>query len=229
METLINMWEGGGYFMYPIAALLIGSSIVIAERMYSILFVYNFNGAQLMSKVQRFILDNNIDEAIKVCNTKKNSALHRVFKSALMNADRPFEEVQDHVEVSTLSVVPKLQRRMPYLFTIANVATLVGLLGTIFGLIQTFEAVAEIEGAAKQQALSSGISLAMGTTAFGLAVAIPCMLSYGYLFNRINSMVDEIEHYSSELLLLLRTGKDYFDHFEASDEITTDQTPQKAG
>ena len=223
------MWDGGGPFMYPIAALLIGASVVIVERLYSILLVYNFNGEQLMSKVQRFILDNNIDEAIKTCNANKKSALHKVFKSALMNADRPFDEIQDHVEVSTLSVVPKLQRRMPYLFTIANVATLLGLLGTIFGLIQTFEAVAEIEGAAKQQALSSGISLAMGTTAFGLVVAIPCMLTYGYLFNRINAMVDEVEHFSSELLLLLRTGKDYFDHFEANDDLTTDQTPKKAG
>lgn len=227
MESLFKMFTDGGIFMYPIGFMLILASMVIAERLYSILFVYNGSGEQLMSKVRRLILDNNVDEAVKLCNARKRGAINRVFKAALMNADRPFEEIQEHVEVSTLAVVPSLQNRMPYLFTIANVATLLGLLGTIQGLIQTFEAVGAVEGSQKQVLLSAGISTAMITTAFGLIVAIPCMLVYGFLFNKINSMVDEIEHYSSELLLLLRTGQDYFNNFEGGEDVTTQQTPAK--
>ncbi len=214
--------------MYPIAVMLVLASIVIVERLYMLMFVYSANSAGLMQKVQRLILDNNIDEAVKLASSKKNAVIYQVFKAALMNADRPFEEIQDHVEVATLGVVPKLQNRMPYLFTFANVATLMGLLGTIAGLIETFQAVGAVEASQKQVLLSAGISTALNATAFGLVVAIPCMLVYGFLSNRINSMVDEIDHYSARLLVLLRTGSSYFDKFSSDNGSSTEQLPQKA-
>ncbi len=226
-NSLIKWFQDGGVFMYPIVVMLIIASIIIVERLYMIILIYSANAGGLMTKVQRLILDNNIDEAVKLANSKKNAAVYQVFKAALMNADRPFEEIQDHVEVASLSVVPKLQRRMPYLFTIANVATLLGLLGTIIGLIKTFEAVGAVESSQKQLLLSAGISTAMNTTAFGLVVAIPCMLCYGFLFNKINEMVDEIDHYSARLMILLRTGSTYFDQFTAEDLVSTEQTPKK--
>lgn len=216
MESLVNAFRDGGLFMYPIAFFLVLGSIIIAERIYMILFVYYADGAELMNKIQRLLLDNNIDEAVKICSSKKNAAIYQVFKAALVSTDRPIEEVQDQVEVTNLSLIPKLQQRMPYLSTIANVATLLGLLGTIIGLIKTFEAVGAVEGSQKQLLLSAGISTAMNTTAFGLIVAIPCSLVYGFLFNRINTIIDEIEHYSGRLLILIRTGSQYFEYL--SDE-----------
>ena len=213
--------------MYPIGVMLVIATLIIIERLYMVFMVYSSNAGGLMSKVQRLILDNNIDEAVKLANSKKHAAIYQVFKAALMNADRPFEEIQDHVEAASLGVVPKLQKRMPYLFTIANVATLLGLLGTIIGLITTFKAVGAVETSQKQLLLSAGISTAMNTTAFGLMVAIPCMLVYGYLFNKINAMVDEIDHYSARLLILLRTGSNYFDRFSDDDLVSTEQTPKK--
>src|SRR5690606_22058037 len=118
--------------------LLILATAVIVERFYTIFFLYRANSAGLMQKIQRLILENNIEEALRIVNRRKRPPVYQVFKAALINADRPFDEVQDHVEVASLSVLPKLQNRMPYLFTIANVATLLGLLGTIYGLIQVF-------------------------------------------------------------------------------------------
>ena len=227
MDALLKSFSDGGFFMYPIAVLLCLGTFFIVERLYMILFVYESNAAGLMQKVQRLILDNNIDEAIKLCNSKKRAAIYQVFKAALVNADRPFDQIQDHVEVASLSVIPKLQKRMPYLFTIANVATLVGLLGTIVGLIKTFEAVGAVEGSQKQLLLSAGISTAMNTTAFGLIVAVPCMFCYGFLFNRINTLVDDIDHFSARLLMLLRTGGQYFDNFSSEGFVTTEQTPVK--
>lgn len=227
IEVLHKAFDDGGAFMWPILIMLFIASGIIIERIYMILFVYESNAAGLMQKVQRLILDSNIDEAVKLANSKKKASMYQVFKAALVNADRPFNEIQDHVEVATLSVVPKLQARMPYLFTIANVSTLLGLLGTIVGLVKTFGAVGAVEGSQKQQLLSEGISTAMNTTAFGLIVAIPCMLCYGFLFNRINTIVDEIEHYSAKLLMLLRTGSQYFENFSSEGLVTTEQTPKK--
>ena len=181
-----------------------------------------------MQKIQRLILENNLEEAVKVCNANKNSALHHIFQAALVNAQSSFEEIQDHVEVAKLAVMPKLQERMAYLFTIANVATLLGLLGTVMGLIRTFDAVGAVEGAQKQLLLSSGIATALNTTAFGLLVAVPCLMVYGFLFNRINSTMDNIEHYSARLLVLLRTGSEYFNQFDGeTTTATTQQTPKK--
>ena len=191
MDFLIKSFYDGGLFMYPLGLLLLTGIMIIVERVYMILFVYQSNGAILMQRIQRLLLDNNIDEAVKICNSKKNAALYQIFKAALVSSDRPIEEIQDHMEVANLSIIPKLQERMPYLSTIANVATLLGLLGTIVGLIKTFEAVGAVEGSQKQILLSAGISTAMNTTAFGLIIAIPCSLAYGYLYNKINTIIDE--------------------------------------
>lgn len=229
MEYLLKFFQGGGAFMYPIAVLLILGTIIIVERIYMIMFHYTTNSSQLMHKVQEQIVDNNIGEALNICNAVKETTVGQVFRAALLNADRTPEELQDHIEVATLSSVPKLQNRVPYLFTIANVATLLGLLGTIMGLIQTFEAVGAVDASQKQQLLSAGISTAMSTTAFGLIVAIPCMLTYGFLYNKINSMVDEVDHYSSRLLILLRTGSQYFEQFNPEEIISTKQEPKEKG
>jgi biopolymer transport protein ExbB len=226
MEFLINFFHGGGFFMYPILVMLVLGSIVIAERVYFIMFKYAADGAKLFQQIQKCIIDNNIDDAVKLCNSNQDAPIYQVFKAALMNADRPFDEIQDQVEVANLAVIPKLQMRVSYLYTIANVATLIGLLGTIVGLVQTFEAVGAVEASQKQVLLSAGISTAMSTTAFGLVVAIPCQLAYGYLFNRINMVVDEVDHFSARLLVLLRTGHGYFENFSHEEHISTQQDPK---
>jgi biopolymer transport protein ExbB len=229
MDFIIKFIQGGGVFMYPIAILLVLGSVVIAERFYFIMFKYNANGARLYQQVQKCIIENNIQGAINLCNSNKDAPIHLVFKAALLNADRPHEEIQDNVEVANLEVVPKLQMRMSYLSTLANVATLMGLLGTIVGLVQTFEAVGAVEASQKQQLLSVGISTAMNTTAFGLIVAIPCSLAFGFLFNQINMRVNEIEHFSARLLVLLHTGRGYFESFSQDGNITTMQEPKVKG
>lgn len=227
-EYFVKFYQEGGFFMHPIAAMFVIGLIVVAERLYRILFVYRFDGAGLMQRVQRLVLENNLDEAVKICNSNRSSPLHHVFKTALVNSHLAFDVVQDHVEVAKLAVMPKFQQRLSYLFTIANVATLLGLLGTVIGLVDTFQAIGAVEGSQKQLLLSSGISTAMNTTAFGLVVAIPCMLVYGYLFNRITLVMDNIEHFSAQLLVLLRTGCEYYDNFDSTKSKTTQQTPKKA-
>jgi biopolymer transport protein ExbB/TolQ len=229
-EFLTRFHNGNAFDMFLMWALVLmffGAAGIVVERIYMIFFVYTANAAALMQKVQRLILDNNIEEAVKVCNTRPNSVIYQVFKAALVNANRPFDEVQDHVEVAKLSAIPKLQKRMSYLFTLGNVATLLGLLGTVYGLVVSFAGAKSLEASQKQIHLTEGISTALTATFFGLLVAIPCMFFYGFLFNRVNMLVDEIEHYSARLLMLLRTGAEYFDQFNPERGVSTHQTPRK--
>lgn len=228
MEFIIRFFRDGGWIMVPIGTLCLLGMLCIVERLYMILVAYQSNGAALMQKIHRLVMENNIQEAIKVCNSGKNGAVNKVLKAALMNADRPFDEIQDHVEVATRGVVPKLHQRMPYLSTIGNSATLCGLLGTVAGLIETFMAVGAVEGSQKAVLLSNGISIALNSTVFGLVVAIPCMMVYGFLLNRITGIIDDIEYYSGQLLIMLRTGGEYFENFKDDEEpTTTKQIPKK--
>jgi biopolymer transport protein ExbB/TolQ len=213
--------------MWGLTIMLFTSIVIIAERVYMLLFKYKTNAATLMQKVQRLIMDNNIEGAVRLCSANKDSVLHQIFKAGLVNAHRPVEEIQDFVEVAKLGVIPKLQSRLSYLFMFGNVATLLGLLGTVFGLVVSFSGAKSVEASQKQLMLTAGISSALTATFFGLMVAIPCMFFYGFLFNRVNHMVDEIEHYSARLIMLLRTGSEYFDKFNA-EETSTAQTPRKA-
>jgi biopolymer transport protein ExbB/TolQ len=112
------------------------------------------------------------------------------------------------MESQTLYYVPKVNERLSYLSTLANVATLVGLLGTISGLIHSFAAVGGgIEGVTKEEALAGGIAIAMHTTAFGLIVAIPTLLAHMYLSNRANQLIDDIDHYATSLKQLIQRLK----------------------
>jgi biopolymer transport protein ExbB/TolQ len=227
MDFLTKFIDGLDIFLWPLVALAIAATWVVFERFYALLFKYNGNCSKLMEKVQSYIIDNNIEQALNLCNSKKNAAINQVFKAALLNADRPIDEIQDHVEVASMSVVPKLQHRVTYIFTIANVATLIGLLGTIYGLVFTFDSIGAADASQKQALLSFGIASALYSTAAGLLIAIPCMLFYGYFFNRINTMIDEIDHYSSRLVMLLRTGSEFFENFDAEAMVTTRRDNQE--
>ena len=107
-------------------------------------------------------------------------------KRGLERSDRDDEGIYTGLDIALSEVIPALGKRLGYLAMIANVATLVGLLGTILGLIQSFEAVASADPANKSEMLANGISLAMNTTALGLSVAIPVMIFYAFLHARQN-------------------------------------------
>ena len=113
------------------------------------------------------------------------------------------EELENHLEEAMLEVMPELERRTHYLPTLANVSTLLGLLGTIIGLIQSFQSLAVADPSQKAFLLAQGVSVAMNTTAFGLIVAIPIMLCYSYIQSRTIKIVDTLDAYSIKLVNLL--------------------------
>ena len=203
MMFVLDFFREGGEFMYVILVISVIAMATVIERGYMILFRYNINGAAFMAQIQKLVMANNIDRAIKLCNAESNSALTRVLKAGLTRANRSALEIQNAVDEATLETIPMLQKRTPYLGMWANVATLTGLLGTISGLVIAFKAVATAAPEEKQQMLAQGISVAMYTTAFGLVVAIPTMIAHSVITNRTVKLIDEIDQYSVKLINLL--------------------------
>ena len=156
-----------------------------------------------MAQIQKLVMANNIDRAIKLCNAAPNAALPKVIKAGLTRANKGETEIQNAVEEAMLEVIPHIQKRTPALQGVANVATLLGLLGTIVGLIEAFAALEFARPDDRQKVLSRGIALAMNTTAFGLIVAIPCIFAHMILAGVSKRIIDEIDQYSVKLQNLL--------------------------
>lgn len=200
---------------------IIGITLAIAiafalERVVRLFFQYNVDGASFMFEIQKYILANDLDGAIRLCNGAGKAALPRVIKAGLQRASRNEEQIQNAIDAASLEVIPKLERRLPYLALIANIATLFGLLGTITGLIRSFGAIAMADPAQRQAILGNGISEAMNATAFGLVTAIFSMIFHSILVNKASHIVEEIDEFGVKLLDLLSARK--FKHASQKDE-----------
>lgn len=184
-------FKQGGWFMYFILGFaLLGLGIII-ERMIVIMLKNRVDSVGFVNQIVEYIQSDNIDGALRLCDRSK-AALPQIIRTGLEQTDQGLQEVQNSIELKAMSVIPKLEKRTGYLSMTANVATLTGLLGTIWGLITSFQAVAFADASQKASLLSSGISMAMNTTAFGLIVAIPCMMAFAFLHERTNDLIDEI-------------------------------------
>lgn len=207
LATLIEAFQAGDIWMIAIAVSL-GVAIAISlERFLRLFFQYNVDGGSFMFEVQKHILANDIDGAIRICNGSQRAALPKVIKSGLQRASRDESQIQNAIDAASLEVIPKLERRLSYLALIANIATLLGLLGTISGLIVSFAALENADPAQRQALLARGISQAMHATAFGLVTAIYAMVSHGILSNKSNKILEEIDEFGVKLLDLLSARK----------------------
>ena len=208
LGEMAKFYTDGGFFMHPIAFVSVFGIAIIIERFIFLFFKYNINANQFMAQIQKLVMANNIDRAIKLCNAAPSAALPKVIKAGLTRANKGEIEIANAVEEATLEVIPNITKRTPTLQSIANIATLLGLLGTIYGLIQAFAAVANAPPDQKTQFLTQAISIAMNTTAFGLMVAIPTLVGYVFLNNVTKKIIDEIDQYSVKLQnLLVSRGK----------------------
>ena len=203
MATIAKAFKEGGGWMYIILVVSIMGLGIIVERFIFLFFKYNINATAFMAQIQKLVMANNIDRAIKLCNAAPNAALPKVIKAGLTRANKGETEIQNAVEEAMLEVIPHIQKRTPALQGVANVATLLGLLGTIVGLIEAFAALEFARRDDRQKVLSRGIALAMNTTAFGLIVAIPCIFAHMILAGVSKRIIDEIDQYSVKLQNLL--------------------------
>ncbi len=203
MDQVAKAFSEGGIWMYIILATSIIGLGIIIERFIFLFFKYNINATAFMAQIQKLVMAGKIDHAIKLCNAAPTAALARVIKAGLTKANKGEIEIQNAVEEATLEVIPYIQKRTSTLQAIANIATMMGLLGTIIGMIGAFNDLATVSADKRQEALGLNISLAMNTTAFGLIVAIPCIAAHVFLSNVTKKIIDEIDQYSVKLENLL--------------------------
>jgi biopolymer transport protein ExbB/TolQ len=196
-------------FMYVIAFFAAAALAIAIERFYYIMIRSNINADKFMAEIRKLVAGGNMDRAIALCDKGKQKALPfvvlRGLKRAIESEALDFRAIQNAVDEGTLEVIPKLQERTNYLSMFANVATLTGLMGTIFGLIIAFDAVGGegIPEADKTRYLAAGISAAMNTTIFGLMVAIPSLIVYTFLTNRTTKIIDEMDEHLVKLINLI--------------------------
>ncbi len=202
-ENLGEWFRSGGLFMWPILVCAVIGAAVSMERLLYLFLRAAINGPVFVAAIQRHVLDGDLDAAIRLCNAEAGAVLPRVLKAGLIRADRPDQEIRDALEEGALEVYPLINRRLSYLPTVANVATLLGLLGTIQGLIESFQAVGEADAAARSAALAHGIAVSMNATFAGLVIAVPVLVVHALVASRANAILDEIDHYSLRLTNLL--------------------------
>jgi biopolymer transport protein ExbB/TolQ len=178
---------------------------LIFERTKALFFDYALDSVSFMSKVFQLVEADKIDEAITYCAANDKKPLAFVVKRILERSDRDDSAIDQSLDIAASEVAPKLSRNLGYLSMCSNVVTLIGLLGTVVGLIMSFKAVSFADPSQKQTLLADGISLAMHSTAMGLLVAIPVMVIYSFLHARQTRLFSELDCNASKLIELLRS------------------------
>jgi biopolymer transport protein ExbB len=198
--SIVEFFVKGGAFMYPIA-LVFAAGIAIAIERWVYLTVASTRNRQLWSQVVPLLQQGNFRAAVALCQ-KSTAAIGRILNYGLarLESARRRDDVEKAMEESLMEVLPRLEKRTHYLSTFANLATLLGLLGTIVGLIQAFTAVSNANPAEKADLLSASISVAMNTTAFGLIAAIPLLLVHTLIQTKTTELVDSLEMASVKFL-----------------------------
>ena len=206
-NSLVSFIQSGGVFMWVILVVWAIGIAIALERFSKLSFKFDVDGASFMNELQRYVLSNDIQGAIRACSGSLGM-LPKVLKSGLKRANQKSEQIQNAIDATALEVIPKVEARLGYLQLIANISTLFGLLGTIQGLIQSFGAVAAADPTQKAELLAMGISKAMNTTFLGLLSAISIMILHSFLVSKSEKIVNEIDEYSVKLLDLIGTKKE---------------------
>lgn len=206
MEFITTAFAFGGTVMYVILFFLLSAVGLFLWRFSLLFFTFDTPSAQgLWSEVYKLVTNNQIETAIRLCEkAPKRQIIPRVFKKGLQSASRTSEETQNAIESATLERLPLCNRYLTWFGTIANVTTLLGLLGTIVGLITSFSAVATLSGAAKQTKLAEGISHALYATGFGLGTALLCMVIHGILTFKAQKITEQVDEFAAKIIELLQ-------------------------
>jgi len=205
-SEMAAFFREGGPAMWVILIFLAAGIAVIVERVIFLFFIADMKPERFMGRIAELIRKGSIEGAIASC-AEKNAPLARIIEAALRNYRNTERDIQNAVDEMALAELPRLNARTGYLAMLANVSTMVGLLGTIFGLIAAFESVAAADPAEKSIMLANGISMAMSTTAFGLISAIPLLIAHSMLTSKTDSLIDDIDRYSVMVINMLAQAR----------------------
>ena len=191
--SVITFFSTGGVFMYPIL-IVFAVGLAIASERYITLAIITRKNQVVWDQVQPVLAEGDFEKAREM-TSEDESTISQVLNMglSLQGAVRRREDIEIAMEESMMEIVPRLEKRTPYVALASSIATLLGLLGTIMGLIQAFTAVANANPAEKADLLSASISVAMNTTAFGLMVAIPLLIIHAILTSKTGDIIDSLE------------------------------------
>ncbi|MBI3773070.1 MAG: MotA/TolQ/ExbB proton channel family protein [Gammaproteobacteria bacterium] len=207
LNGLVRFFQNGGFFMYLIL-LVTSVGLAIAVERFLYLSRASASSRKVWDDVVPLVQRGNIDQAMKLASESK-AAMGNMLAYGLARVKNRAEhrdEIETAMEEGLMEVIPNLEKRTHYLATLANVAMLLGLLGTVSGLIDAFGAVAHAEPSQKAELLSAAIAVGMNATAFGLGAAIPMMLIYSFLQSKTTALVDSLEMAAVKFLNMLDTA-----------------------
>jgi biopolymer transport protein ExbB/TolQ len=195
VKALAQQFNTGGAFMWVILAVLAFALAVMIERYIYFFFYCSTNTSRMVGKLIDAIDNNNLSVAQTIVS-KRKTPFHVLMKTAFERyiGGAKTERIMEGVERVSIQELPKISKRVNYLSLLANIATLLGLLGTITGLQTSFGSLATADATQKATLLANGISEAMNTTAFGLIVAVPCMIMYTILSNKQQALLKDIDN-----------------------------------
>lgn len=194
MQSVAKFFHDGGNLMYINVLVAVFALAIISERLYMFLFRLRVNTKVFMAEIEKLVNAGNFDKAIKQCSSLEGAAVPRVIRAALINARLGGPAITAAVEETMLEVQPQVMKRAGILWAIANLATLTGLVGTVFGLIEAFAALAFAAPDQKSALLTQGIAHAMNNTAFGLSIALVCILFHMVLSQITRGLLDGMDH-----------------------------------
>ncbi|MFZ5842732.1 MAG: MotA/TolQ/ExbB proton channel family protein [Pseudomonadota bacterium] len=207
MGVLVKFFQDGGFWMWPIA-IVMAIGIVIALERFIYLFRERTRNQSVWLALQPALNAGDFRKAHEIAN-QSGAALGRMVAYGLQRVSnaRRAEDLEMALEEGLMEIMPRLEKRTGYISMFANVATLLGLLGTIIGLIDAFAAIANANPAEKANLLSSSIAVAMNTTAFGLMAAIPLLMMFTYLQSQTSEIVDSLEMAAVKFANLVRKAQ----------------------
>jgi biopolymer transport protein ExbB/TolQ len=205
-SDMAQFFRSGGPAMWAILVFLTSGIVIIIERFIFLFGIADMKPERFMGRIAELIRKGSIEGAIASC-ADKSAPLARIIEAALRNYRNTERDIQNAVDEMALAELPRLTARTGYLAMLANVSTMVGLLGTIFGLIAAFESVAAADPAEKSIMLANGISMAMSTTAFGLISAIPLLITHSFLTAKTDNLIDDIDRYSVMVINMLAQAR----------------------
>ena len=202
MQGIAEFIEKGGSMMYINLGVSVIVLAIIVDRFIFFLGKSSVNARAFLEQIRKLVLANNIDRAVKLCSVTE-VPVAQVVRAGFQRVHRGEIAIAQSIEETLVDVTPLLKKRVQILWSIANIATLVGLLGTVIGLIRAFGAVAAAKPEERSALLAKGISEALNNTAMGLGIAVTCIIAHAVLSAASKKQTSDLEAFSLKLENLL--------------------------
>ena len=198
MQSLAEFFSKGGPFMYVNLITFSVTIAIIVERVIALLFRNQIRTQTLLDQIRKLIGANNVNRAVKLCSAS-NAPVARVAKAGLINMHKGEAAISTAIEEMIVEITPELKKRIAALWSLANIGTLLGLLGTIFGLIKTFSSLGAANPSERSRMLSDGIAEAMNNTALGLSIAVICIVAHLFLSGVSRGQQSDLDTFALKL------------------------------